>query len=140
MTIYIAAIVVVLIICTVLVYRISKNKINLKLKADFGKKVDGNVISWKAIPGRPTRYAMKVEYEINEKKENKTFITSSKFAKKYERDKNIQIVVIPNSNKVFLEEENWKVINIWDYVFLLFAVLFLLQLLLVGLIAIYSTY
>jgi hypothetical protein len=140
MTIYIAAIVAVLIICIILVYRISKNKINLKLKADFGKKVDGNVISWKAIPGRPTHYVVKVEYEINEKKGNKTFVTSGKFAKKYERDKNIQIVVIPNSSKVFLEEENWKVINIWNFVFLLFAVLFLLQLLLVGSIATYNTH
>ena len=87
------------------------------MKADFGKKVDGNVISWKAISGRPTRYVVKVEYEINEKKGNKTFVTSGKFAKKYERDKNIQIVVIPNSSKVFLEEENWKVINIWNFVF-----------------------
>lgn len=131
MTIYIA-IIVVLIICIIFIYRVRKNKINLKLKTDYGKKIDGNIISWKAIPGRPTRYAIKVEYEINEKKENKTFITSGKFAKKYEHDRNIQIVVVPNSSKVFLEEENWKVQNIWNIVFLLVTVVFLLQLLLVG--------
>lgn len=131
MIIYIA--VVTLIICMVFfALQIRDNKNKLKMKREYGEVIVGKVISWNVVPGRPDRYDIKVEYEINEKKENKTFITSGKFAKRYEHDRNIQIVTIPNSNKVFLAEEDWKMQNRVSFVFLLFLLFFLLQLLLIG--------
>ena len=99
------------------------------MKIEYGKKICAKVISWDVFPGRPTLYVVKVEYEIDKKKEKKTFITSGKYAKKYEQDRNIQIVIIPNSNKVFLEEEDWKIQNIVIFVFLIAMIQFLLALL-----------
>lgn len=104
---------------------------NLKLKKEYGKIIQAKVISWKAIPGRPTRYAITVGYEKDKKQEKKTLISSGKFARKYEFIRNIQIVFIPNSDKVFLEEEDWKSQTVMYFVFLIFVSVFLLQLLLI---------
>ena len=109
------------------------------MKIGCGKIISAKVISWDVFPGRPTLYTIKVEYEIDEMIKNKTFITSGKFAKRYEQDRNIQIVIIPNSNKVFLEEENWKAQNIRNFVFLILILSFLLQFLVVGFIGIFFT-
>ncbi len=128
MILYVA--VVTLIIGIVfLVLQIRNNKIKWKMKREYGEVIEAKVISRNVVPGRPDRYVIKVEYAINE---NKTFITSGKFAKRYEHDRNIQIVTIPNSNKVFLAEEDWKQQNRVSFVFLLFLLFFLLQLLLIG--------
>lgn len=131
MIIYIA--VVTLIICMVFfALQIRNNKNKLKMKREYGEVIVAKVISQNVVPGSPDRYVIKVEYAINEKKENKTFITSGKFAKRYEHDRNIQIVIIPNSNKVFLAEEDWKMLNRSSFILLLFLSFFLLQLLLIG--------
>ena len=132
------AVVLIICICIVLILQIRNNKNKLKMKIECGEVISAKVISWKAIHGRPTRYVIKAEYEIAKKKENKTFVTSRKFAKKYEHDRDIQIVIVPNINKVFLEEEDWKVQNIWNYVFLLLLVLFLLQFLIAGFIMFFT--
>lgn len=125
--------VVTLIICMVfLALQIRNNENKLKMKKEYGEVIVAKVISWNVVPGRPDRDVIKDEYTINEKKENKSFVTSGKFAKKYEHDRNIQIVTIPNSNKVFLAEEDWKMQNRVSFVFLLFLLFFLLQLLLIG--------
>ena len=107
------------------------------MKIESGEIINAKVISWKVITGRPTFYVMKVAYEIDNIKKNKTFITSGKSARKYELDRDIQIIIIPNSNKVFLEEENWKVQNICNFVLLIFAALLLLQLLVIGFVEIF---
>lgn len=131
MIIYIA--VVTLIICIVfLALQIRNNNNKLKMKREYGEVIEAKVISWNVVPGRPDRYVIKTEYTIDEKNENKSFITSGKFAKKYEHDRNIQIVMIPNSNKVFLAEEDWKMQNRTGFIFLLFLSFFLLKLLLIG--------
>ncbi len=129
MTIWAASVIAVSIICILLVLQFKNNKSKLKMKIECGKKICAKVMSWDVFPGRPTLYVVKVEYEIDKKKEKKTFITSGKYAKKYEQDRNIQIVIIPNSNKVFLEEEDWKIQNIVIFVFLIFMIQFLLALL-----------
>ena len=128
--------VAVLIICIVLMLQIRNNKNNLKMKIECGETISAKVISWKCIPGKPGFYIIKAEYEIDKKKENKTFVTSRKFAKKYEHDRDIQIVIVPDSNKVFLEEEDWKVQNVWNYIFLIALVSFLFSLLIAGFIEI----
>ena len=82
------------------------------MKKEYGIVIKAKVNYWKSIPGKPTRYIIKVEYEIDKKKQSKTLIASEKFAKKYEREKSIQIVVIPNLDRVYFEEEDWKIQNI----------------------------
>lgn len=129
---YIIAVIIVLTICIILILLIRSNKHKLKMKTECGEIIKAKVNSWKAIPGRPTRYAIKIEYEIDKKIENKVLITSRKFAKKYESERNIQVVAIPNSNKIFLQEEDWKIQNGMLCIFLIFAIYFLIQLLLVG--------
>lgn len=137
MTVYTAALLAVLIICIFLIIQIISNQNRLKLKTECGEIISAKITSWKKIPGRPTFYAIKVEYEIDNIKRHKTFITSGKFAKRYESDRNIQIVIIPNSNKVFLEEENWKKQNICFFILLIFVVLFLFQLILIGFVKVF---
>lgn len=102
------ALLAVSIICIFFVMQIRNNRNKLKWKIESGKIIDAQVISWKVITGRPTFYVMKVAYEIDHTKKNKTFITSGKFAKKYELDRNIQIVMIPNSNKVYFYCSCWQ--------------------------------
>lgn len=126
------AMLVLTIICMLLFFQIKKNTNNLKLKKECGKIIQAKVISWKAIPGRPTRYVISVEYEKDKKQENKTLISSGRFAKKYEYIRDIQVVTILNSDKVFLEEEDWRIQNVIYFVFLLFVSVFLLKLLLIS--------
>lgn len=128
---------VVLIICMLLFFQIKRNKYNLKFKRECGKIIQAKVISWKAVPGRPTRYVIKVEYKKDNKQENKTFISSGKFARKYEHIQYIQIAFIPDSNKLFLDEEDWRAQNRCYFVLLIFAAVFLLQLLLIGFVTIF---
>ncbi len=137
MTVYVFALLVLSIICIFLAIQIRNNQNKLKMKIESGEIINAKVISWKVITGRPTFYVMKVAYEIDNIKKNKTFITSGKSARKYELDRDIQIIIIPNSNKVFLEEENWKVQNICNFVLLIFAALLLLQLLVIGFVEIF---
>ena len=132
MTILVALVIAISIICILLVLQFKNNKNKLKMKIECGKTIWAKVILWDVLPGRPTLYVVKVEYEIDEKKEKKTFITSGKYAKKYEQDRNIQIVIIQNSNKFFLDEEDWKIQNIIIFVFLIYLIQFLLMALLMG--------
>lgn len=133
----VVAVVVLIIICIFSIVQIRNNNKNLKMKTECGETIGAKVISWKEIPGRPNRYVIKAEYEVNQQKVNKTFMTSRRFAKRYEHDRDIQIVVIPNSNKAFLEEEDWKVQNVMNYFFLIFSATFLLDLLIMGLLKVF---
>lgn len=120
MTLYIAAGIVFL-IHIIFILLIRNNADNMKLKREYGEVVQAKVISWKAVSGRPTRYIIKVEFERDEKKENKILVTSERFAKKYEYEKNAQIVIVPNSKKVFFEEEDGNSRNIALFFFLIIS-------------------
>lgn len=126
-----------IIICVLLFFQIKKNINNLKLKKECGKIVPAKVISWKVVPGRPTRYIISVEYEKDKKQEKKTLISSRKFARKYEYIRDVQIVTILNSDKVFLEEEDWKIQNVIYFVLLIFVLVFLVKLLLISIVQIF---
>lgn len=102
----------------------------MKLKRKYGEVVQAKVISWDVVPGKPTRYIIKVEFEKDEKKENKILVTSGRFAKKYEHERNVQIVIVPNSKKVFFEEEDWNSENIVLFLFLIISLSFLILFLL----------
>lgn len=140
MILYVAIIMIILLIYTVFILLIKRNRYKLKMKKEYGVVIKAKVIDWESIPGRPTRYIIKVEYEMDEKKENKTLITSGKIARKYEKEKSIQIAIIPNSNKIFFEEEDWKKQNILLFILLIFSIPFLMPMLLMCLIEINLLY
>lgn len=123
--------IIVLLICLILILLIRNNIGKQKLKKEYGKVIQAKVISWDVIPGRPNRYITNIEYEKEGKKESKMLVTSGSFAKKYEHEKNIQIVTVPNSNKIFFAEEDWKAQNIILFIFLIIVASFLIQLLLI---------
>lgn len=129
---YIVVTIIVLLVCIVFILLIRNNVGKMKLKREYGEVIQAKVSSWDIVYGRPTRYIVKVEYVRDKKTENKTLVTSGGFAKKYEYEKNIQIVIVPNSKKIFFEEENWNSENIVFFIFLIIAVSFLIQFLLIG--------
>lgn len=115
--------------CIIFAVQIRINMKNLKLKDEYGKIVEAKVISWKEIPGRPNIYVIKAEYESDQQKVKRFLATRGKFAKRYEHDRDIQIVIIPGSKKIFFAEEDWKLQNTISYIALVSLATFLLEVL-----------
>lgn len=92
------------------------------VKKKYGRVINAKVIKWGVISGQPTRYILEVEYQMNSIKKTKRLITSGKFARKYEKERDIPIVVMQDTDKIFFEEEDWKEQNI----FLLFIIIIML--------------
>lgn len=92
------------------------------VKKKYGRVINAKVIKWGVISGQPTRYILEVEYQMNSIKKPKRLITSGKFARKYEKERDIPIVVMQDTDKIFFEEEDWKEQNI----FLLFIIIMML--------------
>ncbi|MBD5395717.1 MAG: hypothetical protein HDR71_15975 [Lachnospiraceae bacterium] len=130
------AIIAILSLDIVLFLLLRSNRNKLKRKTEYGKTIPAKVVSWNDIPGRPTIYVVQVEYEIAKEKKYKKLKTNGRFAKKYKYEKNIQIVVIPDSDEAFFEEEDWKLYNAILLFLLLFSASFYIDFLLVGLIKI----
>ena len=63
-----------------------------KMIKKYGRVKQAEVRGCKWIPGRPTRYAIKVCYDYDTQGNEKTkwIIASGKFAKKYERETAVQ--------------------------------------------------
>lgn len=96
-----------------------KRNVQRVVKKKYGRLINAKVIKWCVISGQPTRYLLEVEYQMNNIKKTKRFITSGKFAGKYEKERDIPIVVMQDTGKIFFEEEDWKEQNI----FLLFIII-----------------
>lgn len=92
------------------------------VKKKYGRVINAKVIKWGVISGQPTRFILEVEYQMNSIKKTKRLITSGKFAGKYEKERDIPIVVMQDTDKIFFEEEDWKEQNI----FLLFIIIMML--------------
>lgn len=99
-----------------------RRNIQRVVKKKYGRVINAKVIKWYVISGRPIRYILEVEYQMNNIKKTKRFITSGKFAGKYEKERDIPIVVMQDTGKIFFEEEDWKEQNI----FLLFIIIIML--------------
>lgn len=89
-----------------------RRNIQRVVKKKYGRLINAKVIKWCVISGQPTRYLLEVEYQMNSIKKTKRFITSGKFARKYEKEKDIPIVVMQDTDQIFFEEEDWKEQNI----------------------------
>lgn len=102
-----------MLIAIILIFLIRRNILRLEKKKIMGTLIDAEVTKWKALSGQPTRYILEVEYEMEDKKYIKKLITSGKFAKKYEKERTVPIVVIQDTNKIYFKEEDWKRQNIF---------------------------
>lgn len=102
------AIIAILSLDIVLLLLLRSNRNKLKRKTEYGKTIPAKVVSW------------------------------NEFAKKYKYEKNIQIVVIPDSDEAFFEEEDWKLYNAILLFLILFSASIYIDFLLAGLIKIFT--
>lgn len=106
----------------IIVALLIRRNVQRVVKKKYGRLINAKVIKWHVLSGQPTRYILEVEYQMNNIKKTKRFITSGKFARKYEKEKDIPIVVMQDTDQIFFEEEDWKEQNI----FLLFIIIIML--------------
>ena len=116
----------------ILIISLMRNIFKSKMIKKYGKVKQAEVRGCKWIPGRPSRYAIKVcyDYDMQGNEKTKWIIASGKFAKKYEKEKTIEIFTMPNHNSFYLKENNWKIDNVVTstliFFFTFFIILFLL--------------
>ena len=83
------------------------------MKEENGKTQWAVIKKWEVkYYTRPTLYEIMIEYAVNGEIKQKTLKTSSSFLKKYKNEKYIQIVTIPGTDFVVLQEEKWIVQNL----------------------------
>ena len=116
----------------ILTISLMRNIFKSKMIKKYGRVKQAEVRGCKWIPGRPTRYAIKVCYDHDTQGNEKTkwIIASGKFAKKYEKERTIEIVTMPKPDCFYLKENNWKIDNVVTstmiFFFTFFIILFLL--------------
>lgn len=82
------------------------NKIRcLQKKKNEGIEIQGKQISYKEIPGRPTRYLIVIECEIDGIKRRKKIITSDKAVCKLKDDESIALIYVHSLDKVYWADE-----------------------------------
>lgn len=113
----------------ILALLIKRNISRFKNKNNNGILINAEVIKWKVLSGRPTRYILDIEYQMENVKQSKRLITSGSFARKYEKEKTVPIIVLHNTNRVYFEEENWKRQNIFLFILIIMSLPFLILLL-----------
>jgi len=121
-----------LLIDLIFVFLLRINLYKQYIKKENGRMQLAEIKQWKEIYFiYPTYYEVKIEYVDNGRKKRSTIRTSSLFLKKYRNKKYIQIVTIPGTDFVFLEEEKWVRQNIEWKIMIVATSLFLLPLLLI---------
>lgn len=101
-TIATALAVVILIFCVIIVKQI-KRILEMSKKSNI---VNADMRSFFKLSGRPTRYIIEVEFELNsEKKEKKVTIIDSR-AERLIHEKHIPIVYCEKSNRVYWADES----------------------------------
>lgn len=78
---------------------------SLKTKRSCKYQVVGKKLSYGEIPGRPTRYKIVVEYEVNGTS-RKTIHTADSGARRLEKEEKVFLRCSNNSDKVFWAEES----------------------------------
>lgn len=97
---------------SILILWIKNNLMKRKMMKESGEIIRAEINYWNSYMGQPTRYGMSVVYEEEGEKRKKFMMTSSSFAKKYQNEKYINIVILPHSGKIYFEEEDWRMQNI----------------------------
>ena len=76
-----------------------------KLKRQGGLELTGKKVGYKEIPGRPTRYCIRVDVTFGEEERRATILTSDKGARRLEKEENIPVIYEEKSNKLFWADE-----------------------------------
>lgn len=79
---------------------------SLKTKRSCKYQVVGKKLSYEEIPGRPTRYKIVVEYEVNGTSRKTTIHTADSGARRLEKEEKVFLRCSNNSDKVFWAEES----------------------------------
>ena len=79
---------------------------NQKLKRRDGKLIIGKIVYCKEIPGRPTMYIVKVEYELNNTVKCKRIVIYDKNINKYADGEEIPLLYVEAINKIFWAEDS----------------------------------
>lgn len=86
----------------VLIYLIVKSN---SLKEKEGRVIFGRKIGCDELPGRPTRYIVKVEYEIESMLYTKTIVTADKNIKKCANNEQIELIYVDKTNKIYWADD-----------------------------------
>ena len=78
---------------------------NSALRKKSGRIIVGKKISCNELPGRPTRYIVKVEYEASNTTYNRKVITADKNIKKCADGEEIRLLYVDKINKVYWAED-----------------------------------
>ena len=89
--------------CALRIYIIYRNQ---KLKRRDGKLIIGKKVYCKEIPGRPTMYIVKVEYELNNTVKCKKMIIYDKKIKEHADGEEIPLLYVEAINKIFWAEDS----------------------------------
>lgn len=87
------------------IYAIHKR--NMEKKRD-GRPVSGKKTGCEEITGRPVRYIVEVEYQLDHKDYTKKIVTTDKRIRRYENNEPIPLLYVDSVNKVFWAEDNSK--------------------------------
>lgn len=99
-----------------------------ELKRREGKYIIGKKAGCKEIPGRPRRYIVEVEFEMDNTIKCKKIVTSDKKIKKYADGEEIPLLYVDAVNKVFWAEDNSHEWILWMIMLAFFcAYMFLLS-------------
>lgn len=85
-------------------YVIYKNNVIIRRN---GRPVSGRVISYEEIPGRPTRYVVKVEFSFHNSIRQRKIVTTDKRIKNYENTE-VTLLYVEEAGKIFWAEEHSK--------------------------------
>lgn len=115
---------------------LGKNMHWQKVKQKCGKVVSAKINNWNAFMGEPwcyivkyERYTLNIEYQLDNETICINLMTHRRFAKKYRDNRDVQIVIIPNSNKILFAEEN-RIVDNAIYTIFIFVITFFLVFLL----------
>lgn len=91
------------------------------LKKRYGKHIFGKKINCKEIWGRPIRYVVEVEYQLNSNMHLGKIVTADKKIKKYEDDEQIPLLYVDAIDKIFWAEDNSHEKFVWMFLLVTFC-------------------
>lgn len=104
-----------------------------RIKNREGMKIQGKKIDYKEIPGRPTRYLILVEYQINGEEKRKRIITTDRAARKFAKEEEIALIYVHSLDKIYWSGEK-KYANMPIIILLVVLAVFMWGFMLVGII------
>lgn len=95
---------------------------NNSLKERCGKHILGKKISCKEIWGRPIRYVVEVEYQLNSNVHLRKIVTTDKRIMGYEDNEQIRLLYVDTIDKIFWAEDNSHEKFIYMLLFTVFCI------------------